>query len=243
LLGDEAPVRFIENVVELGLHGLHAQNRAHRAQAQIIPTASFYPHLKPMKFLSPSPTSTKATHKGDGIGDDTQRNNTVADGCEATIMLIRHCEKGNLRSHCSFMGYERSVYLSTLFGPDGERWPSPSAIYALSKGRGSGAHTKLNYREVETVNAVSDKTHVEVDHEYSTADTKRLARTLLDRLLEGDMCGKLTLISWKHSDIPRLAQHLGCGPLEGCPWDYKGRDFDSTWQIRYVCLQKEYSIY
>jgi hypothetical protein len=26
----------------------------------------------------------------------------------------------------------------------------------------------------------------------------------------------------------------GCGPLEGCPRDYKGKEFDQVWQIKYA---------
>ena len=27
---------------------------------------------------------------------------------------------------------------------------------------------------------------------------------------------------------------VGCGPLEGCPVDYKGSEFDQVWQLKYV---------
>jgi hypothetical protein len=27
---------------------------------------------------------------------------------------------------------------------------------------------------------------------------------------------------------------LGCGPTAGCPMDYKGKEFDQVWQIKYV---------
>jgi hypothetical protein len=63
------------------------------------------------------------------------------------VVIIRHCEKGSIREHCSYPGFERSVYLATLFGDDGERWPAPSQIFALSPGR----HKKMNFREMELV--------------------------------------------------------------------------------------------
>jgi hypothetical protein len=50
----------------------------------------------------------------------------------------------------------------------------------------------------------------------------------------GQMCGKLALIVWKHSEIGHMARHLGCGPTEGCPLDYKGNNFDNAWQIKYT---------
>lgn len=48
------------------------------------------------------------------------------------------------------------------------------------------------------------------------------------------MCGKVTLISWKHSQIAHLAHHLGCGPSQGCPVDYHGKSFDDTWHLKFV---------
>jgi hypothetical protein len=218
---------ILESIWGLGVHGWNAQRLAHQGQAQLL-------QLHPSGLVT---TKVMKEKKGTIDMDVSNKNTTTAaavtakpkKGCETTIMLIRHCEKGNLKSHCSFMGYERSVYLASLFG-DNARWPVPAEIYALADDR---TH-KLNFREVETVAAIADQQNVPVDRTYAVTDTKALANHLLNNVLEGSMCGKLVLVSWKHSDIPRLAHHLGCGPLEGCPWDYKGKDFDSTWQIRYV---------
>jgi hypothetical protein len=77
----------------------------------------------------------------------TEVRGDAPEGCEATVVIIRHCEKGSIREHCSYPGFERSVYLATLFGDDGERWPAPSQIFALSPGR----HKKMNFREMELV--------------------------------------------------------------------------------------------
>jgi len=81
----------------------------------------------------------------------------VANGCEATVQIIRHCEKDQSSSihHCSYQGFERAQYLKTLYGTH-RRWPIPSVIYALSgrrsKIRGHHIHfKKMVYREVETV--------------------------------------------------------------------------------------------
>jgi hypothetical protein len=76
------------------------------------------------------------------------------EGCEATVILVRHCEKGYIREHCSYPGYERSVYLASLFGDDEERWPAPSAIFAESPGRHG---KKMNFREMELVAPTSMK--------------------------------------------------------------------------------------
>jgi hypothetical protein len=76
------------------------------------------------------------------------------EGCEATVILVRHCEKGSVREHCSYPGYERSVYLASLFGDDNERWPAPSAIFAENPHRHG---KKMNFREMELVGPISEK--------------------------------------------------------------------------------------
>jgi hypothetical protein len=53
-------------------------------------------------------------------------------------------------------------------------------------------------------------------------------------LQKGEMCGKLILICWKHTDIPKLAQHLGCSYMHGRPYDYQHDQFDQVWHIKYV---------
>jgi hypothetical protein len=76
------------------------------------------------------------------------------EGCEATVILVRHCEKGSVREHCSYPGYERSVYLASLFGDDNERWPAPTAIFAENPRRHKN---KMNFREMELVGPISEK--------------------------------------------------------------------------------------
>jgi hypothetical protein len=50
-----------------------------------------------------------------------------------------------------------------------------------------------------------------------------------------NQCGRLILICWQHSEIPKLAHMLGCGPLQGCPLDWGGfMEFDQAWQIKFV---------
>lgn len=85
------------------------------------------------------------------------------DGCEATVVIVRHCEKGNIREHCAYVGFERSVYLATLFGDkDHERWPAPSYIFAQGPGQRRNER-KMNFREIETVGPVAQKAGVKID--------------------------------------------------------------------------------
>jgi len=157
----------------------------------------------------------------------------VPDGCEATVMLLRHCEKGNVREHCEYMGYERSVYLASLFGDNHERWPAPSYIFAQSP-KGRHNEQKMNFREIETVGPLADKFGIAIDDSYTSENIADLTKEILTFLKTGNMCGKLTVVNWKHSEIPRLAHRLGCGPMQGCPVDYKGSSFDNVWQIKFV---------
>jgi hypothetical protein len=181
---------FLDTVWELGWSGMQAQ--------RLADDSLFSMQAVPMPMLGSSINS----HHG------MNASVVVPDGCETTVMLIRHCEKGNLRSHCNYNGYERAVYLSTLFGNEkGDRWPAPSSpIYALKKTR---KHGHINLREVETVQFIGSKLDVSIDQSYSTHKTKKLSETILTSIKNGEKCGKVTLVSWKHSDLPRLAHHLG----------------------------------
>ena len=155
------------------------------------------------------------------------------EGCEATVVIVRHCEKGSIREHCSYVGYERSVYLSTIFGDNDERWPAPSYIFALDAGKRHDPKKRV-YREMETVLPLAVKSNVTVDYSYDTKKVSSLARRVSDILRSGEACGKTIVICWKHSEIPHLAHKLGCGPGQGCPADYPSFSFDQAWQIKFV---------
>jgi hypothetical protein len=189
---------WLDRYWELGIGGMRAQSLA---DASIL--------RKKVSIFDPNLMLGHSRKK-------STNSSLLQDGCETTVMLIRHCEKGSLKHHCNYNGYERAVYLSTLFGNTPEkRWPAPSQIFAL-KARGR-KHGKRNNREVETVQFVANQCKVEVDESYKTSHTKQLAKHITESIISGEMCGKLTLISWKHSDLPRLAQHLGTLIL-GCWW-------------------------
>ena len=172
------------------------------------------------------------------IGNSKNHNTdpyTPLNGCEGTVIIIRHCEKGSLREHCAYIGYERAIYLSTLFGstPD-HRWPKPSYLYALSAGGRSNSNL-LNWREIETLLPLSQRINVPIDDSYGIDQRSQLSLHLLTDLIQpGYLCGKVALISWKHDDIPRLAHELGCGPFDGCPDVYPSTTFDDAWQIKFA---------
>jgi hypothetical protein len=170
-------------------------------------------------------------HAGSGKSN-TASTKKLADGCECTVMLIRHCEKGDLRQDCSYVGVERSVYLATLFGPhDDTKWPVPSFLFA-ERPAGRNNPKKQNFREVETLQPTARKFNITIDTTYDIEHTSGLAAKLFNLMEEGKMCGKLAVISWKHSGIPHLASKLGCSETDGCPLDYSSKTFDQVWEIK-----------
>mmetsp|Transcript_7832 Transcript_7832/g.16332 ORF Transcript_7832/g.16332 Transcript_7832/m.16332 type:complete len:386 (-) Transcript_7832:203-1360(-) len=222
--------------------------RIRRAQRVADESRARFPNLNSLRQLShtgkekpdniPEKNDTLSSSKKK---EKKQHVSTASKGCEATIILVRHCEKATVREHCAYVGYERSVYLATLFGDDEERWPAPSYIYALDPDGRHNKH-KLNFREIETVGPLSEKVNVPVDYSYRSKNSGRLSRDLLKLVHNGELCGKVALVSWKHSEIGHLAHRLGCGPSQGCPMDYRGKSFDETWQIKFVFREFEHSV-
>jgi hypothetical protein len=181
-------------------------------------------------------------------------------GCESTVLLIRHCEKFGPDTvsreeedeyipeedrlaeeeekvdHCSYLGMERAHFFASLFGSTTSssnstqpppRYPLPTELYALSKDRGN--HN--NWREMETLEPVASKASIPIDMRFGHADRDALANDVFERLANGDMCGKLAVISWKHSFLPALARALAC---PDCPAAYPENTFDEMWQLKYV---------
>lgn len=174
---------------------------------------------------------------------------TLKSGCESTLLLIRHCDKdtdadgvvhheGN--NYCSWLGRERSYFFASLFddSPDNprRRYPAPSQIFSLTEDRSNALESdsdgKKNYREIETVMPLANKFGLEID--VFGFDTQVIASEYFESLQSGDMCGKVTVISWKHEFLPDLALSLGCGPAEGCPRMYPVDTYDEVWQLKYV---------
>lgn len=163
-----------------------------------------------------------------------EHDSELQEGCESTVIILRHCEKGRVTEHCAYDGFERSVYLASLFGDDkNSRWPLPIAIFAEAPDD-RYSRTKMNFREVETVGPLAEIAEVTVDDSYSDRTLTQLGKNILDVTRQGKMCGRTTVIVWKHSRIAHLARVLGCGPSHGCPVDYHGRSFDQVWQIKFV---------
>jgi hypothetical protein len=158
----------------------------------------------------------------------------LADSLLLLLLSLRvlDCEKygphvvdseGN--AHCSYIGYERAKHLPTLFGK-GARWPAPSHLYALTPAR----EGHWNYRQWETLDPLS--THLGV--ETSIVEHYDFVDEYFTMLQAGDLCGRVTVIAWKHEYIPDLANSLGCGDENGCPSTYDENDYDTVWQLKYL---------
>jgi hypothetical protein len=164
----------------------------------------------------------------------THQTKHIAQGCETTLLLFRHCEKHGPNptstedddsQHCSVLGLERAFYISTLFGP-GRRWPTPAHLFALTPDRDDHA----NFRQWETLHPLATRIQTVVELSSHPA----LAESFLELLPTGSLCGRVAVVSWKHEFLPELARLLGCGPASGCPEMYDENDYDSVWQLKYV---------
>lgn len=162
----------------------------------------------------------------------------IAVGCESTLLLLRHCEKigpyvedaidfDTTNQHCSYLGYERAAHFATLFGNHPRyRWPKPAHLFALTPQRS----LHLNFREWETLQPLSKRSGIVTE----IANQESLPKLYFELLQSGSMCGRVSVVTWKHEHIPELARALACGPDNGCPDSYPDDSFDIVWQLKYV---------
>ena len=159
-------------------------------------------------------------------------------GCTIDVILVRHCERGSLRQHCTRYGFERAEHFATLFGDDDQaRWPAPQALLAREPER-----PKLVYRSIEMLEPLGKKFDLPVQSEgNSIGNKKSMVKDMFSDFRSGEYCGGTIVVSWKHENIPKLARQLGCGPDNGCPERWMTYDYDSTWNIRYEYNYEEFS--
>jgi len=161
--------------------------------------------------------------------DDFNKEEENKTYCEATVILLRHCEKvgpmvvdeeGN--QHCSYLGKLRNEYIATLFGT---RWPMPTHLYAMSHHRKSHE----NFRQEETLTPLSKKTGLKIRSD--TKKTRVLANTILKQLYHDGCQQQVMVVSWKHSDMIDLGHALGWAEA---PNKYPKSSFDNVWVLKYV---------
>ena len=169
--------------------------------------------------------ATKGKHKL------TSKKSSAELGCKVDIMILRHCERGDIKSHCTPEGFARAEYIATQFGEDkSTRWPKPDFLFARPpEGK------KLVHREIETLIPLSEKFDLPIRSEgYEVAHKKDMVGDIFHDMRQNEMCGKLLVVSWKHENIPKLARAFGCGPEQGCPSVYPSDSFGVIWEIRYT---------
>ena len=163
------------------------------------------------------------------------------EGCDATLIILRHCEAGLAREHCGLIGFQRSDYIATLFG-EGGKWPKPSYLIAMAAGERHNIYAH-NWREIETLVPLADKFGIDIDTTYGFPEKEALSNMLFARLRSGEMCGKLAVLSWKHHDMSHFAQSMGCRPEDGCPTEFGKYEYDHVWQIKYNYQLEKYAPY
>lgn len=141
----------------------------------------------------------------------------------ATILLIRHAEKPPVGSHLSMLGVERAKALPQLFGGEGaappHNLPRPTFLFAAQAKRKSN-------RPVETLVPLSEALHVPIDSRFMDDNPKGLAKLLLG----GKFAGAVVLVSWRHENLPVLAEAFGVEP----PYKkWPDAQFDRVWRIDY----------
>lgn len=127
----------------------------------------------------------------------------------ARIIVLRHAEKSGDRRdpHLSLPGRQRAEqlveHLPATFG-------RPDFLIA--------ARTSIRSRRpVETLEPLAAALAFEVRAKFPDADTAALLATLRDKKRYR---GKLVVISWRHSTLPRLIEALGAAPdTFPQPWD------------------------
>lgn len=61
------------------------------------------------------------------------------------------------------------------------------------------------------------------------ANPEQVANSIHEKLQQdGDICGQIMVIAWKHRFIPDVAGALGCGPDQGCYEAYPDEEFDQV---------------
>lgn len=175
--------------------------------------------------------------------------NDIPTGCETTVLIFRHCEDlgGHVRyadgtSHCSYLGFQRSLYLATLFGnstgtTNKARWPLPSRLYGMWNSDGT------NKRQYEMLVPLSKKADVTIQmFPFETAATE-LRDDLFGLLSSGTFCHQVVAVAWKHKFIRPLAAALGCDQERGCPDYYGDYDFDTVWELQFVYRPEQLQAY
>jgi hypothetical protein len=142
------------------------------------------------------------------------------------LLVLRHAEKTGVKSdrNLSPAGSERAArlvpYVLQTFGrPD-------FLIAAKSSNR--------SRRPVETIEPLAAALGLEITSKYDDDEVDALVATLGEK---GSYRGKFGVISWRHSDIPRLVATLGA-PADMFPEEWDDADYTTVIDITYSAGSK-----
>jgi len=142
-----------------------------------------------------------------------------AAGKPRQILLIRHGEKTGDKTDPNLnpRGYARAAALPDLFAG---RFDTPQFLFATLR----SAHSN---REVETIEPLARRLHLEIDSRFADEEFAALAKELLAKPVYS---GKNLLICWHHGRIPEFAAALG---VSHPPSPWPDEQFDRVWKIEY----------
>lgn len=196
---------------------------------------------RPHQLLRASMSKSRLEEEQPSIIASLPKDCPSSASLKSVILLVRHCEDGStvrqsdLSRHCNPLGFARAKYLATLFGGESScRWPLPSHLYGLSKGK--------NMRQYETLVPLAsnigtvpiqmiDYSHsIETLVEKHVQDLVEFCHTTSPTSSTNGFPIMVTVVSWKHAYIPSLARALGC---DHCPSEWSDDDFDSVWELNF----------
>jgi hypothetical protein len=169
---------------------------------------------------------------------NSRPSKNVEGGCRGTVFMMPHCEPTLVPAMgdgmidvdaCSELGLKRAYYLITQFGKD-KRWPVPLEIIVLGD-------------KFERSRAIQTVEPLQTYYNIGGRDTPELYKdgnTLVEHIGElftsGKMCDQVVTVTPAMVDaIPRLAQGLGCGPLDsGCPMSFDKGDSEHAWELNFI---------
>ncbi len=124
------------------------------------------------------------------------------------VLVMRHAEKPadpndiNLSPPGQTRAQKLATYIPATFG-------IPQFIFAAAVSNHSA-------RPVQTVQPLSDATHVPIDAKIADGDYAKLAKKLLE---DAKYSGQHGVVCWHHEKIPALVRALGAKSGFPDPWD------------------------
>ncbi len=150
----------------------------------------------------------------------------------ARIVIIRHAEKpaDERNPHLSERGrlhaLEWAKLISSPSGPLGGK--VPAALFAPHP-----TEKRISIRPIETLQPLAEKSRKPVLTPFSAAEVGKLADTV-----RREYGGQDVVICWVHEFLPDLVRALGVAAVP----QWKGKDFDSVWEIEFPAGRAELRI-